>query len=81
MVIRSYIQPEMFILGVRSMKMHLNVSQVSTIARRKYHQNSLVRFKEKSERPIPSSIICQATGRYSSLSAVKYCTRDYSELT
>jgi hypothetical protein len=66
MIIRPYIQPEIFSLGVRSTKMHLNVSLVSTKAKLKYHRNNLIRYKEKSEKHIPSAIIYQATVRYSS---------------
>jgi len=46
MIIRPYIQPEMFSLALKSMKMHLNVFLVSTIARLIYHRNNLVSFRE-----------------------------------
>ena len=65
-IIRPYVQPEMFSLGVRSMKMHLNVSLVNTLAKLKYHRNNLVSFREWGEKEIPFPNNSPATGRCSS---------------
>jgi len=46
MTIRPYTQPKVFILGLRSMKMHFNTSLGSTIASLKYHRITVVGFKE-----------------------------------
>jgi hypothetical protein len=59
MIIRPYIQPEVFSLGVRSMKMHLNISQVSKIARLKYYRTTVVSFREEGEKLLPPSSLKQ----------------------
>jgi hypothetical protein len=45
MIIGPYLKPEMFSLGLRSMKMHLNISLTSTTARLKYHRRTVVSFR------------------------------------
>ena len=56
-----YTPPKVFSLGLRSVKMHFNISLASTFTQRKYWI-TLVSFREQGEKQIPS-IISQATRR------------------
>ena len=60
--IHSYTQLQVFSLGFSSRCASAS-SLVSTIARHKYHQTTLVSFRDKSEKQISSSINRQATIR------------------
>jgi hypothetical protein len=53
MTVCPYTQPEVFILHLRSMNMHSSSSQASTVARFKYHQITVISFREYSEKQIP----------------------------
>jgi hypothetical protein len=69
--IRPYTQPEVFSLGLRSMKMHFSIfsgqqnSQTSISAKHCGH------FKELGVQKIPSSVISQATRRFNVLLTVR----------
>jgi len=69
-------QPEVFILGLRSMKMHFNIFSASTFAQLKYHWTTVVSYRKQGDKQIPS-IIFRATRRQ----VVHYSTRDYSQPT
>jgi len=77
-IINPYTQPEVFSLGL--IWCTSTSSPASTIDRLKYHQNTVVSFREYGEKQIPSSIIPQATTKCSPWRVVKYSTTDYSEL-
>ena len=55
-------------------------SLASITARLKYHQTTVVSFREQVEKQIASSITSQATRIWSSWAAVQYSSRDCSEL-
>jgi len=71
-----YTQPEVFNLGLRSIKMHWTSSLARTLALLKYHRTTVASFGEQGDKQIPS-IMFQATRR----AVVQYSTRDYSEFT
>ncbi len=76
MMIHPYIQPEVFSLGLRRMKMHFTSSLVSTNVKLKNRWTTVISFREQGEKQIPS-VNSQTTRRR----VVQYSTRDYSELT
>ena len=73
MMIRTYIQPEVFTLGLTSTSA---ASLVSSIVQLKNHGTTVVSFREQGEKQIPSTI-SQATRRR----VVQNSTRDCSEVT
>ncbi len=76
MTIHPYTQPEVFSLGLRSIRYTSTSSLASRIPQLKYNQTTVVSFIEQGEKQIPS-IISQVTRRR----VVQYSNRDYSELT
>jgi hypothetical protein len=59
MTIRPYTQPKVFILGLRSMKMHFNISLASTIARLIYHWTTVVDLRRRVRSRFPPSSLKQ----------------------
>jgi ribosomal protein L21E len=51
-----YTQPEVFNLGLRSVKITLVSSLASTITHPKFHGTTVVSFREQGEKQIPSII-------------------------